>query len=150
MMLKLKINFKQQCGASLVTAIFLLVVLGTLGTMMVTFFAAQQQSSALDVLGSRVFQASRAGIEWGSFQVLQNPGAGFALACRGGPAAQNTPPLAGSLAGFTVNVNCTYATVLENGAPVGIYQLVSLASSTGIVPGQPDYVERQITATIEN
>lgn len=150
MMHKMKIKLKQQYGASLVTAIFLLVVLGTLGTMMVTFFAAQQQSSALDVLGSRVYQASKAGIEWGSFQVLQNNAAGFALACRGAPVNQNIPQLAGSLAGFTVNVGCVYAAELENGATVGIYSLVSRAWSTGMAAGNPDYVERQITVTIEN
>ena len=144
----MKTEFKKQCGVSLVTAIFLIVVLATLGTMMVTFFAAQQQSSALDVMGSRAYQASRAGIEWGSYQVLQNPG--FALACRGAATAQNIPALAGTLAGFTVNVGCTYFSVLENGNTVGIYQLVSRAFTTGVVAGQPDYVERQVTATIEN
>ena len=146
----MKNYLKLQSGVSLVTAIFLLVVLGTLGTMMVTFFAAQQQSSALDVMGTRAYQAARTGIEWGSYQVLKNTGAGFALACRGAPTAQNIPVLAGSLAGFTVNVGCTYFSVLENGNTVGIYQLVSLANITGAVAGQADYVERQITATIEN
>lgn len=146
----LKVKLIKQRGVSLVTAIFLLVVLGLLGAMMVTFFAAQQQSSALDVMGSRVYQASRAGIEWGSFQVLQNNAGAYATACRAAPIAPNMPPLAGTLAGFTVNVGCTYASVLENGNTIGIYQLVSVANTTGVVAGQPDYVERQITATIEN
>ena len=146
----MKTKFKKQSGVSLVTAIFLLVVLGLLGTMMVTFFAAQQQSSALDVMGSRVYQASRAGIEWGSFQVSQNNGGAYATACRAGPTAQNIPLLGGTLAGFTVNVACTYASVLENGNTIGIYQLVSLANTTGVVAGQPDFVQRQITATIES
>jgi MSHA biogenesis protein MshP len=146
----IKAKFKKQSGVSLVTAIFLIVVLATLGTMMVTFFVAQQQSSALDVMGSRVYQASRAGIEWGSFQVLQNNAGGYATACRAGSTAQNIPQLAGTLAGFTVNVGCTYFSVLENGNTVGIYRLVSRAFTTGVVPGQPDYVERQVTATIED
>jgi MSHA biogenesis protein MshP len=146
----MKSKFKNQLGVSLITAIFLIVVLASLGAMMSAFFAAQQQSSALDVLGSRAYQASRAGIEWGSYQVLQNTAAGFALACRGGPLNANIPQLGGTLAGFNVNVGCTYASVLENGVTVGIYRLVSLASSTGMVAGNPDYVERQISATIEN
>jgi len=60
-------------GFSLVTAIFLLVVLGTLGTLMVTFFAAQQQSSALDVMGSRAYQASRVGYRVGRLSGGQQP-----------------------------------------------------------------------------
>ena len=44
---------KLQRGFSIVTAIFLLVVLSFLGVAMVTFSAAQHQSSALDVMGSR-------------------------------------------------------------------------------------------------
>ena len=64
MMNMCKLTLKMQKGFSLVTAIFLLVVLATLGTLMVTFFSAQQQSSALDVMGTRAYQAARVGVEW--------------------------------------------------------------------------------------
>lgn len=75
---------KAQRGFSLVTAIFLLVVLAGLGAAMLTFSTAQQQSSTLDILGSRAYQASRAGIEWAAYQVVQASGATFASGCRGG------------------------------------------------------------------
>ena len=65
---------KMQKGFSLITAIFLLVVLGGLGAVMMTFFSAQQQSSAQDVLGSRAYPAARAGIEWSVVQMLRNGG----------------------------------------------------------------------------
>jgi len=61
---------KQNSGFSLITAIFLLVILAALGAFILTISGTQQTSSALDVQGSSAYQAARAGIEWGSYQVL--------------------------------------------------------------------------------
>jgi Tfp pilus assembly protein PilX len=61
-----------QHGFSLISAIFLLVVIAALGTFAVTLSTTQQQSAAMDVLGARAYQASKAGIEWGAYQVLKN------------------------------------------------------------------------------
>ena len=144
-------SHKIQKGFSLVTAIFLLVVLGGLGMAMMTFFTAQQQSSALDVLGSRAYHASRAGIEWGAYQVLQNSGVGFAPTCRNAPTSQTLAAgtLAGTLSGFDVNVACRASAHSEVGALNGTLT-VYLITATALrgMAGQPDYVERQISATI--
>lgn len=139
---------KLQSGFSLVTAIFLLVVLSGLGAAMMTFFTAQQQSSALDVLGARAYQASRAGIEWGAFQISQSAVAGgaFAASCQPGPTAQPLPALAGTLAEFAVSVSCSAASAVEAAATVWVYDITSTASR-GVV-GSADYVERQMRATI--
>ncbi len=135
-------------GFSLVTAIFLLVVLASLGAMMATFFTAQQQSSALDVLGARAYQASRAGIEWGAFQVVQSGVAGgaFANACQPGPTTQALPALAGTLAGFSVSVNCSATSAVEAAATLWVYNVTSTA--TRGAAGSADYVERQMQAAI--
>lgn len=136
-----------QRGFSLITAIFLLVVLASLGAVMMTFFTAQQQSSALDVLGARAYQASRAGIEWGAFQVIQSGVAGgaFAGACQPGPVSSSVA-LTNTLAGFNVNVLCGSAAASEAGATVTIYQITSTAKQGAVAT--PDYVERQMTVTI--
>ena len=68
-------SVKRHSGFSLVTAIFLLVILASLGAFIVTISGVQQTSSALDMQGSRAYQAARAGIEWGTYQVLINTGA---------------------------------------------------------------------------
>jgi MSHA biogenesis protein MshP len=128
----------RQRGFSLVTAIFLLVVIAALGTFAVTLSTTQQQSSALDVLGSRAYQAARAGIEWGAYQALQNGGSCLA-----------STPLAGlpnTLAGFSVTVTCTPTATTDGGAPITLYQLTSTASQ-GASPS-PSYVEREMTVTI--
>lgn len=140
---------KLQRGFSLVTAIFLLVVLSALGAMMMTFFTAQQQSSALDVMGTRAYQAARAGIEWGAFQVIQSGVAGgaFAAGCLPGPSTSTAPAMGGTLAQFNVSVTCTAASSVEAGATLTVYNLTAMATAGG-APGQPDYVERVINVTI--
>ena len=125
-----------QRGFSLVTAIFLLVVLSALGAMMLTFFTAQQQSSGLDVMGTRAYHAARAGVEWGAYQVLQ----------AGNCVASSTLPLGGTLAPFNVTVTCQAQAYSEAAATVTVYRLTSTAKSGGS-PGQADYVERVIDAT---
>lgn len=127
---------KKQRGFSLVSAIFLLVVIAALGAFAVTLSTTQQQSSALDVMGARAYQAARTGIEWGAYQVLRNGGA-----C----AAATTLPagtLAGTLSGFDVTVNC----ISTAHTGVTIYQLTSTATQGAV--GTTNYVERQMAVTI--
>jgi MSHA biogenesis protein MshP len=128
---------KFQQGFSLVSAIFLLVVIAALGAFAVTVSTTQQQSAAMDVQGARAYQAARAGIEWGAYQVLQN------TSC---PAPTTLATLPNTLSGFSVLVTCTPTATTEGGAPVMIYQLISTATK-GTSPS-PDYVERQMSVTI--
>lgn len=140
-----------QQGFSLVTAIFLVVVLSLLGSMMVTFFTVQQQSAALDVLGARAYQASRAGIEWGMFEVQQSGVAGpaFVNACQAGGALPQPPqPLGGTLSPFTVTLGCGAASYVEAASTLWVYSINSTARTTGAAAGSPDYVERQLQVTI--
>jgi MSHA biogenesis protein MshP len=143
-----------QRGFSLVSAIFLLVVIAALGAFAVTISTTQQQSAALDVLGARAYQAARAGIEWGAYQIIQSgvAGSGFAAACQAGGAIPQPGALPGTMAGFAVAVGCAAtsheegARTLASGNPVWIYSLTSTATQ-GVV-ATPTYVERQISVTI--
>lgn len=126
-----------QRGFSLVSAIFLLVVIAALGTFAVTLSTTQQRSAALDVLGSRAYQAARAGIEWGAFQALRNG------SCA---ATQPLAALPNTLSGFTVTVLCTQTSYNEAGTTVNMYQLLSTAFQG--TPNTPNYIERQISVTI--
>jgi MSHA biogenesis protein MshP len=150
---------KVQRGFSLVTAIFLVVVLTVLGAMMVTFFAAQQQSSAIDTLGSRAYQAARAGIEWGAFQITQSgvvsPQYAFATACQGGtssvPVTPSTQPtLAGTpLSAFNLVDSCYATTYTEGASSAVIYTITATVSGiNGATPGSTDYVQRVMQETI--
>lgn len=129
-----------QRGFSLVTAIFLLVVIAALGTFAVTLSTTQQLSAAQDVLGARAYQAARVGIEWGAYQVLRNG------SCA---ASQPLAAMPGTLAGFTVTVTCTPSPSNpfdEAGTPVNMFLLTSTAFQG--TPAAPNYVERQMTVTI--
>lgn len=128
-----------QRGFSLVSAIFILVILAGLGAAMVSFFSTQQQSTALDVQGGRGYQAARAGIEWGAYQVLQ-----VANAC---PASPATLTFVGTpLEGFTTTVSCGATVHSEGGNNVSVYEFLSTA--TFGAAGSADYVERQVSVQI--
>lgn len=136
-----------QRGFSIITAIFLIVVLAALGVFAVSMFRVQQMSAALDELGTRGYQAAQAGIDWGAWQVLRGPGN-----CA---AATGNLALPGSLSSFTASVACTSTTHTEAGNTVTIYQLTATACNqpaAGACPNPapgPDYVERQVQGAVE-
>lgn len=146
---------KSQRGFTLVTAVFLLVVLAGLGTAMGAFFVAQQQSSALDVLGSRAYHAARAGVEWGVYQVVQANvvGGTYATACQAAPVTEAVA-LAGTLSSFSVTVGCRAERFDEGGRtvaggnPLWLYRITATAVTPGAA-GEASYVERQVTAIIQ-
>lgn len=137
---------KNQRGFSIVTAIFLLVVLAGLGAAMVTFSTAQSQSQAMDLMGSRAYQAANAGIEWAAYNIASNPGVAGANSF--GPTAGNA--LGGNLASFDVTVS--YSALAQSDAAVagaGVIPMWSYnitASAVYGTAGTAEYVERVINA----
>ncbi len=139
-------NFDKQRGFSLVSAIFLLVVLAGLGAAMVTFSTTQQQSQAMDLMGSRAYQAANAGIEWAAYNIASNPGGAGTISF--GPATGNA--LGGNLAPFDVTVVYT-ATAASDAVVAGagvqtIWSYNITASAVYGAPGTANYVERAISA----
>jgi len=135
---------KLQQGFSLVSAIFLLVVIAALGTFAVTLSTSQQQSSALDVMGARAYQAARAGIEWAAFGVLQTA-AGVQWAGCASPPPFGT--LGGTLEPFNVTVACNAASSVEGTSTIWIYNVTATAKTAGS-PGDIGYVERVISVKL--
>jgi MSHA biogenesis protein MshP len=156
--LKLETGFTQR-GFTLVTAVFLLVVLALLGAFIVSVTGLQQSSQQLDVQGVRAYQAARAGIEWGAWQVLDpnntlNPGSCSPVVLPSCPASPtNLPGLADSLSPFTVTVTCSAtinAPTTEGNRNVGAYQIIATACNQPPCPNPTPatgYVERQLQAT---
>lgn len=124
-----------QRGFSLISAIFLLVVLAVLGVAMTTFSTIQQQSATLDVMGSRAYQAANAGMEWAAYNIAVSPGVAVP--------SQTLNGLAGNLSGFTVTVSYTASAVVDTNVSWS-YDITSTA--TYGVPAAEDYVERRISA----
>ena len=138
-------------GFSLISAIFLLVVITLLGAYVVTLSTSQQTTEALDVEGARAYQAARAGVEWGAWQILQAPAGGFRTSCDGATyAAPFSAPLAGlagTLSGFAVQVQCGSTATTEAGVNVRVYRITVTASKGNL--GSLFYVERQLQAILE-
>lgn len=128
-------------GFALVSAIFLLVVIAALGVFAVTISTTQQQSSAMDALGSRAYQAAKAGIEWGSYQIIKNAATCATL-------TSPTMPAGTQLSQFTVTLSCSSTAHTEGTNTFSVYQLISTAT-TGVV-GTNSYFERQLQVSIKN
>lgn len=137
-----------QQGFSLVSAIFLLVVLAALGAAMVSFSTAQNQSLSMDVLGSRAYQAANAGVEWAAFMIESNPGASAAAADIFVPGTATQ--LGDNLQPFTVTVSYTATPFVDEiAAGSGVQPVWShfiVASAVYGAVGTPDYVERVVNA----
>jgi MSHA biogenesis protein MshP len=133
---------KPSCGFTLLSAIFLLVVIAALGLFAVTISNTQQQSSGMDMLGARAYQAAKAGIEWGSYQISK----GGVTSCTAFP--QPTLPAGTQLSAFTVSVTCSVTTHTEGINTFSVYQLTSTATTGGAI-GSTGYLERQLQAVIK-
>lgn len=135
-----------QQGFTLVSAIFLLVIIALLAATAVSLSVSQQQTSTQDLAGSRAYQAARAGVEWGVFQLLRNP---TGINCAEAGAANVVAMPAGTtFAGFTVSVECSrHGAATESGTQTETFSLVSTARSNAAA-GTATFVERQLTATV--
>jgi MSHA biogenesis protein MshP len=142
-------------GFSIITAVFLLVVLAMLGAFMLSVTGIQQSSSVLDVQGARAYQAARAGVEWGAWQVLDPNNAIGTPALPTCPASPtNLSALGGSLSPFAVTVTCTATSTTEGNRNLGAYLIVVTACnqpSGGSCPNatpSAGYLERQMQAAL--
>lgn len=142
-------------GFTLVSALFVLVVLAALGATLAQVSLRQQLGSASELEAARAYQAARAGLEWGAFQVLRNPAPPAAApGCFG-----STSFTIAGLSGFTVTVSCTRTpgsgTLADGATTLAFFQLVANACnapSGGACPSsgtpQATYVERQLVRTV--
>ncbi|MCF8149838.1 MAG: pilus assembly PilX N-terminal domain-containing protein [Burkholderiaceae bacterium] len=151
-------------GFAIVSAIFILVVLAALGAFIVNVSTTQQIGSALDVQGVRAYQAARAGVEWGLYQVQATPAYNFGYTSpdpntRACPAATTSfTPAGATFTGITVTVTCA-ATVDASSGPT-IYAIVATACNQPVAgwtaatlacpnttnPGAL-YIERRLSVT---
>jgi MSHA biogenesis protein MshP len=133
-------------GFATAVIIGLLVLMAVLGTALVVISTTQQAGFALDLQGTRAYQAARSGAEWGINRVLN----GTACTTVNG----TTFTYAGNLAGFQVTLGCLSNTHQEVTTTVTMYTITAtgcnLASGTCAVaaPTPSNYVERQLSVTV--
>ncbi|MFT3734144.1 MAG: hypothetical protein QM776_03830 [Rhodocyclaceae bacterium] len=134
-------------GFVLPAAIFLLVVLATLGAFLVHITMASNVGAGQDIQGARAVQAARLGVETGLYAVQASG------SCAGG-----TLSGVSQLNGFKITWACSSTAIVDDGTPRTIYQITSTActttgascpSSTVSELNSSDYVERQLVVVTE-
>ncbi|MDD2775681.1 MAG: hypothetical protein PHU06_06985 [Gallionella sp.] len=137
-----------QRGFSLISAIFLLVVIAALGVFAVTLSTTQNQSQTMDVMGARAYQAALAGLEWAAFQVANSPiSSPIATLCATSFVPNTATALGGNLAPFSVTVNCRTTSAVEGASMIWVYNISSVAQTVGVA-GDVNYVEQIATAKL--
>ena len=141
----MKVSARQR-GFSLITAIFLIVVVAVLGVFMVTIGSVQQQTASFSLLSSRALYAADSGMQWGIRRITRDGAAG--LSCPAAPASGQVSfnLSGGAAAGFAVTLTCSVQNFTENPDNYNVYSLTSFASRGSI--GTPDYYSRTLRATI--
>lgn len=139
-------------GITMMSMLFILVVLAALGAGIASVSQRQQLGSATELMAAQAQQAALAGLEWGSFQVLQVPAPpASAPGCFGNT---NIAP-GGQLASFTVSVACSRVAGSADGRNWYFYQLSASACNVPIAGSCPNptlqrstYVSRQLSRTV--
>ena len=127
----------RESGFSLVAAVFLVVVLASLGTLMVTMSAVQQKTTQFALQAARAERAVRSGVEWALYQVL-DPAGNVAATCGAAPATPATNTLgltAPGLNGFTVDVTCRYTQHQQGPDNFRVFAIDATARATGLWQG---------------
>ncbi|WP_260292907.1 pilus assembly protein MshP [Sedimenticola hydrogenitrophicus] len=123
-----------QRGFSLISTLFILVVLAALGGYMVRLNVAQQTTTTLSLQSVRAWYAAASGLEWAVYQI--NTGS----SC---PAV----PSSFTAEGFTISMTaCTPYPVTEGATGYNLYD-VQVEASRGSF-GSTDYVSRRLRATV--
>lgn len=129
-------------GFALMAALFIIVTLAAIGAYLLTISTGQVAAASQDEQAARAYQAARAGIDWGAYQVLINS------SC----VPSQTIPLQQGLLGFWVKVDCTsIPPETEGSASIAPYLLVATGcnrSACGPVNTDATYVERQLELTL--
>ncbi|MCP4490771.1 MAG: pilus assembly protein MshP [Gammaproteobacteria bacterium] len=131
----------RQAGFTLVTALFLLVVVALLSVYMINFSAVQHTTLVYGLQGARAMQAARTGLEWGIYRAIRDN------------SCEATTPLSTTSGDvqfdkFDIEVECTASQHLEGTTEIDTFQLTSSAKVGTF--GSLDYVFRSLQATVSN
>ena len=126
-------------GFSLVSAVFILVILSLTGVYALKLSANTNAARILSNDGIRAYYAANSGLEWGLYKVIQTP------VC---PATTTLTLNQEGLQHFTTVVSCTSYTFWEGGTQSSIFTLTSTASRGAVTDF--DYVTVTLVSTVTN
>ncbi len=127
---------RSQSGFTLITALFLLIVVALLSVYMINFRNVQQSTVVFGQQGARAMLAAHSGLEWGIYDSVVN-----------GLCAPSSFTATGTaLSAFTISVSCTSSMHTEGAVLITTYRLTSTAQTGSY--GTLDYVYRSLQATV--
>lgn len=132
----MSIQQRRNHGFTLISTLFLLVIVGMLGSYMVNLTMAQQHTAALDMQISRAQYLASSGMDWAVYELTNNPGVCPSL------------PSGFQLEGFDLSVTqCSKTDFTEGVTTYSAYDIEITASMNAF--GDPDYVSRAVRAVVE-
>ena len=143
------IMMHRQHGFSLISAIFILIVLAALGAYMVSVGGTNRAASTAALQGARAYQAARSGIDWSVYTIITAADQATARnKCSNIINANSFTLTSVGLSGFSISTLCSFTTHSQQGNNnVTVYNITSTATFGGTY-GNPDFVQRRISATI--
>ena len=129
-------------GFAIPSAVFILVVLAGLGAYLLSMSSTQALNEAQDVLSAKAKLAARAGLDWGSYQLIKAaPAPAFKTACEAQNYASTTPATTAlasgalpALNGFRVDLECKAQQHDEAGNVFFVYDLTATACNATACP----------------
>lgn len=145
--MKYTLAMRRERGMSLITAVFLLVIMAALAAYITGITTVAHSTSALDLEGSRAYHAARTGLEFGAYQAI----------AVGACAPVNVALPAASFADFSsVTVTCVPTVHTEGVTAKTYYQITANACNQPAAGACPNpapganYVERELQLSVIN
>lgn len=126
----------RQRGVSLISAVFLLVVLAGLAVYAVRISVVQQQTVSSSLLAAQAFHAAKSGLSWAAYRAVDS----------GWCATATLNLTEAGTNGFDVDIACTQSVHMEGGTAINVF-VIDVFAQSGIYGG-PDYVSRRLQAKI--
>ncbi|MCK4866001.1 MAG: hypothetical protein KAT06_11335 [Gammaproteobacteria bacterium] len=123
------LNIKYQSGVSIVTAIFLVVILALMGTGMVSLLTTSQQSISQEITSAKAYMAGRSCLQWGMYQAIYDADPWL-----------NNPNIITFNSGNLVNTQCSSDINVINSDGLTFFDIKATASFGAIA--EPEYSER--------
>jgi len=138
----MRVELFKQSGFSIMSAIFIVVILALVGSYIVSLASLTVASGNLTVQGTKAYFAAKSGLEWGIYQVAPVGGAG-PYNCPTSPTTLTFSQ--GGLKSFKTVVTCTQAAFTEGSVNYNIFQITSVGQYG---TAGADFALRQLYVTV--
>lgn len=129
-------NIKRQTGVSIVTAIFLVVVLALMGAGMVSLLTTSQQSISQEITSAKAYMAGRSCLQWGMYQAIYDAD----------PWNNNPHTLTFNNNGLT-NTRCTTIFTVINNDSRTFFNILTTANFGNA--NEPEFSQRQMRLQLQ-